>query len=106
MTINSFKNYTEANENFAKKLDNEPSINVELFSAQKGIIVTIGVSLKMAKVIYKGLAKKDSPIYTGKFVVSSMKSNQGLMMSTETSQKDTDLTSTQKSTLPTEVKDN
>ena len=27
----------------------------------------------MAKVIYKGLAKKDDPIYTGKYVVSSLK---------------------------------
>ena len=27
----------------------------------------------MAKVIYKGLAKKDDPIYTGKYVVSSFK---------------------------------
>ena len=27
----------------------------------------------MAKVIYKGLAKKDDPIYTGQYVVSSFK---------------------------------
>ena len=27
----------------------------------------------MARVIYKGLAKKDSPIYTGRYVFSSLK---------------------------------
>jgi len=27
----------------------------------------------MAKIIWKGLAKKDSPIYTGEFVISSPK---------------------------------
>ena len=57
----------------------------------------------MGKVIYKGYAKKDSPIYTGKYTISSKNYNQESMMSMQNSEMNTDLNSTKKSTQGSET---
>ena len=48
----------EANENFAKKLDNEPSINVELFSAQKGDYSNNWSEFKNGEGYLQGISKE------------------------------------------------
>ena len=50
----------------------------------------------MAKVIYKGLAKKDDPIYTGKYVVSSFKKKIRNKVAEEKDDAITDLTEQEK----------
>jgi len=54
----------EANENFAKKLDNESSINVELFSAQKGDYSNNWSEFKNGEGYLQGISKeRQSDLY-------------------------------------------